>query len=183
MEIKHFDSDGPVLIKPKVFRDERGYFFETFNEENLKKHIFFDRFVQDNESFSNAGVLRGMHFQKGEHAQSKLVRVVTGAVYDVVVNCNPLSQNFGKVYTAYLSGENKHQFFVPKGFAHGFVALKDNTIFAYKCDNLYNKESEGSFRWDSFGFIWPFEEKNIILSEKDGQNLVKFSDIDFTRIW
>lgn len=144
MEIQKLYDNGPVLIFPKIYNDDRGYFYETFNEKEFKEKIGDINFVQDNESQSSYGTIRGLHFQKGEYAQAKLVRVVKGAVVDVVVDIRPESENFGKYFYVYLTEENKRQFFVPRGFAHGFIALRDNTIFQYKCDNFYSKESEGS---------------------------------------
>lgn len=160
----------PTLIEPRLFRDERGYFFESFNmrefTEKMGKTI---NFVQDNESFSQKGTLRGMHYQKDGYAQAKLVRVIQGAVYDVAVDIRLWSSTFGKYVGVYLSGDNHQQFFIPRGFAHGFVALEDNTIFQYKCDNYYKKEQEGSFKWDSIGIPWNnyINLNNIVLSEKD----------------
>ena len=160
----------PTLIEPKLFRDERGYFFESFNlkdfEDKMGQKI---NFVQDNESFSQKGTLRGMHYQKNGYAQAKLVRVIQGAVYDVAVDIRPWSNTFGKYVGVYLSGDNHQQFFIPRGFAHGFVALEDNTIFQYKCDNYYNKEHEGSFRWNTSSIPWGnyIDLNKIILSQKD----------------
>lgn len=173
-----FDFDNnkenlvPTLIEPKLFRDERGYFFESFNlkdfEDKMGQKI---NFVQDNESFSQKGTLRGMHFQTGPWEQAKLVRVVKGSVYDVAVDIRPWSSTFGKYVGVYLSGDNHQQFFIPRGFAHGFVALEDNTIFQYKCDNYYHKANEGSFKWDSIGIPWNnyIDLNNIVLSEKDAK--------------
>lgn len=162
---------GPVLIEPKIFKDERGYFFESFNEKEFKEKVGDINFVQDNESCSRRGVIRGMHFQKGEHAQAKLVRVVRGEVVDVVVDIRPGSDTYGEWFFAHLSEENHRQFFVPRGFAHGFVALQDGTIFQYKCDNFYNKESEGAIRYDDeeIGIPWGawIDKEEIMLSEKD----------------
>lgn len=169
----------PTLIEPRLFRDERGYFFESFNmkefTEKMGKTI---NFVQDNESFSQKGTLRGMHYQKNAYAQAKLVRVIQGAVYDVAVDIRPWSSTFGKYVGVYLSGDNHQQFFIPRGFAHGFVALEDNTIFQYKCDNYYNKENEGSFKWDSIGIPWGnyINLNNIVLSEKDAK-APRFTDV------
>ena len=162
---------GPVIIAPKVFKDERGYFFESFNEKEFKEKIADVDFVQDNESKSSYGVLRGMHFQKPPYAQAKLVRVVKGAVVDAVIDIRKDSPNFGQVYYAYLSEHNHRQFFVPRGFAHGFVSLSDNTIFQYKCDNFYNKESEGSVFYDDpeVNIQWTqwINTSDAVLSEKD----------------
>ena len=162
----------PTLIEPKLYRDERGYFFESFNlkefEENMGTNI---NFVQDNESLSQKGTIRGMHFQTGPWEQAKLVRVVKGSVYDVAVDIRPNSSTFGKFVGVHLTENNHQQFFIPRGFAHGFVALEDNTIFQYKCDNYYHKANEGSFKWDSIGIPWNnyINLNNIILSEKDAK--------------
>lgn len=145
MSLIKLDGDnGPIIITPTVHNDDRGYFFESFNEKQFKDEIGDVNFVQDNESKSSYGVLRGLHFQKPPYAQAKLVRVVKGAVMDIVVDIRKSSPSYGKWFGAYLSEENHHQFFVPRGFAHGFVSLRDDTIFQYKCDNFYNKESEGN---------------------------------------
>jgi dTDP-4-dehydrorhamnose 3,5-epimerase len=169
----------PTLIEPRLFRDERGYFFESFNmREFTEKMGNTINFVQDNESFSQKGTLRGMHYQKDGYAQAKLVRVIHGAVYDVAVDIRPWSSTFGKYVGVYLSGDNHQQFFIPRGFAHGFVALEDNTIFQYKCDNYYNKENEGSFKWDSIGIPWGnyINLNNVLLSEKDDK-APRFMDV------
>ncbi len=162
---------GPVLIEPDVHGDDRGYFFESYNEKQFKEKVKDINFVQDNESKSSYGVLRGLHFQKGEHAQAKLVRVVNGAVVDVVVDIRLDSPDFGSWYYAYLSAENHRQFFVPRGFAHGFVSLADDTIFQYKCDNFYNKESEGGIYYADHDINIPWwnwiSVSDIKLSEKD----------------
>ena len=162
-------KDGPILMAPTLYKDDRGYFFESFNEEFFKENVCDTKFVQDNESRSSYGVLRGMHFQKGEHAQAKLVRVVHGAVLDVVLDIREDSPEYGKFYKYLLTSDNKHQLFVPRGFAHGFISLADDTIFQYKCDNLYNKESEGAYRYDSFGFDWGVyaTKEDLIISPKD----------------
>lgn len=171
MEVLSFDKNGPVLISPKIFSDERGYFFESFNDKEFREKVCDTTFVQDNESRSSYGVLRGLHYQTGKYEQAKLVRVVNGAVIDVVVDIRPGSDNYGKYYWAYLSGENHRQFFVPRGFAHSFLALTDDVVFQYKCDNLYNKESEGSIFYDDpdIGIPWGtwIDMDNIKLSEKD----------------
>ena len=154
MEIVSKIENGPVLIVPNIHEDDRGYFYESFNDKEFREKVADITFVQDNQSKSSYGVLRGMHFQKGEYAQAKLVRVVQGAVMDVVVDIRMDSPDYGKCYGYYLSEENHRQLFVPRGFAHGFVALRDNTIFQYKCDNVYNKKSEGSYRYDTIGYDW-----------------------------
>lgn len=184
MEIIGGTQGGPILIAPTVYEDERGYFYESFNDKEFREKVADITFVQDNQSLSSYGVLRGMHFQTGEFAQSKLVRVVKGEVVDVVLDCRKDKDTFGSFYYAILSEENKRQFFVPKGFAHGFITLRDNTIFQYKCDNLYNKGSEGAFRWDSFGFQWAnfINLKDVKVSNKDMNNPL-FSQIDFENLF
>ena len=168
------ENGGPVLIIPDIFQDERGYFFESYNEEKFREMVADVKFVQDNESKSSYGVLRGLHFQKPPYAQAKLVRVVSGAVIDVVVDLRKDSETYGLFYYAFLSAQNHRQFFVPRGFAHGFVTLMDNTIFQYKCDNLYNKESEGAVAWDDPDLAIPWDQwidiKDAILSAKDKLN-------------
>lgn len=179
--IKKYD-DGPILIEPDVFKDERGYFYESFNEQEFREKVADVTFVQDNQSKSTYGTIRGMHFQKGAHAQAKLVRVINGAVIDVVVDVRPDSKNYLKTYTAYLSEENNRQFFVPRGFAHGFVSISPNTIFQYKCDNYYNKESEGSFLFtDVPGFEWDYYmPKDLwLVSQKDG-GAPRLGSVDFS---
>jgi dTDP-4-dehydrorhamnose 3,5-epimerase len=175
MEVQNLGVDGPYLITPKVFRDERGYFFESFNEKEFNEKIYEVKFVQDNESCSQYGVLRGLHFQKPPYEQAKLVRVVKGAVYDVAVDIRKNSPTYGKYFGVLLTEDNQQQFFVPRGFAHGFVALSNKNVFQYKCDNLYNKESEGAIAWDDSDININWEEyvpllENIILSEKDKLN-------------
>jgi dTDP-4-dehydrorhamnose 3,5-epimerase len=158
------------VIEPKVFKDNRGYFFESFNESVFQKETGLGiHFVQDNQSKSNKGVLRGMHYQTGEHAQAKLVRVLKGSVQDVAIDLRKGSPTYGKHFSVILSAENKKQLFVPRGFAHGFLVLEDDTIFAYKCDNFYNKESEGGlyFKDETVGIKWDLDTSDCILSEKD----------------
>ena len=169
MKIVEKIENGPVLICPDIFEDERGYFYESFNEQEFKNKVCDTTFVQDNQSLSSYGVLRGMHFQTGDFVQAKLVRVVKGAVIDVVVDIREDSQNKGEVYSYLLSEDNHYQLFVPRGFAHGFITIKDGTVFQYKCDNYYSKTSEGSFNYNSFGFNWTkyVPENKIIVSEKD----------------
>ena len=174
MEIQKWTENGPVLISPKIFKDDRGYFFESFNDKEFREKVCNTTFVQDNESRSSYGVIRGMHFQKGEHAQAKLVRVVKGAVVDVVVDIRPDSPYYKTWYFAYLSEENHRQFFVPRGFAHGFVALRDDTVFQYKCDNFYCKEAEGAYYFDDPTFQIPWGQwvdmSDVKVSEKDKNN-------------
>jgi len=158
------------IVEPTVFGDKRGYFFESFNSKTFKEKTGLDiDFVQDNEAFSNRGVLRGLHFQKGEFAQAKLVRVIKGKVLDVAVDLRPRSKTFGKHFAIVLSEENKKQLFVPRGFAHGYSVLKDNTIFSYKCDNFYDKSSEGGviFNDKDLNIDWMLDKEEVLLSEKD----------------
>ena len=167
MEIIKTSIDGLLIIKPDVFKDERGYFFESYNKERLAKEGLTMNFVQDNESKSAKGVLRGLHFQKPPYAQGKLVRVIKGSVMDVAVDLRKDSPTYGKWESVVLNEENKLQFWIPEGFAHGFVALEDNTIFNYKCTNVYNKESEGSILWNDPDININWNIDNPILSEKD----------------
>lgn len=170
MEIQQADIEGVLIIEPRVFGDERGYFFESFNESDFAAATGLDvRFVQDNESCSQRGVLRGLHFQREPHAQAKLVRVVRGRVLDVAVDIRPDSPTFGRYVSVELSGENHRQLFIPKGFAHGYVALEDDTVFQYKCDEFYHPASEGGIAWNDpeIGIEWPLSERELILSDKD----------------
>ena len=160
--------EGVKIIMPKVFFDDRGYFFESFNDKEFREKVCDTTFVQDNQSKSCKGTLRGLHWQAPPFAQSKLVRVTKGAVIDVAVDIRVGSPTFGKYVAVELTDENNLQLFIPRGFAHGFIALTDNVIFQYKCDNLYNKESERAVRWDSIN--WDLEKYNIetpLLSDKD----------------
>jgi len=161
---------GCFIIEPSVLNDPRGYFFESFNQSKFNELIgkTID-FVQDNESFSSKGVLRGLHFQTGAYAQAKLVRVVKGTVLDVVVDMRKESPTFSKHFSIELSEDNKRQLFVPRGFAHGFIVLSETAIFSYKCDNFYNKESEQGLRYDdpSLGIDWMLPASEFIISEKD----------------
>ncbi|WP_179009468.1 dTDP-4-dehydrorhamnose 3,5-epimerase [Winogradskyella forsetii] len=170
MIVKETKLKGCFIIKPQVFKDKRGYFLESYNQATFNEALSIDiNFVQDNESQSSKGVLRGLHYQRGEHAQSKLVRVVKGRVLDVVVDIRKSSPTYGKHVSIELSEENKMQFFVPKGFAHGFLVLEDDTIFSYKCDNFYNKESEAGIIYNDKGLNidWHLPVSDLILSEKD----------------
>ena len=179
--IKEYE-DGPVLMEAELFGDDRGYFYESFNEKEFKEKVADVTFVQDNQSSSAYGTIRGMHFQKGEYAQAKLVRVVKGTVVDVVVDVRPDSKNYLQTYYAYLSEKNHRQFFVPRGFAHGFIALEPDTIFQYKCDNFYNKEAEGSFNYrDVKDFDWEYYVPSglFIVSEKDDK-APKLDSCDFS---
>ena len=166
------DIEGLWIIEPRVFGDNRGYFFESFSLRDFEAHVGPVAFVQDNESLSERrGVLRGLHFQKGDQAQAKLLRVVQGSVLDVAVDIRPGSPTFGRHVSVVLSGENKRQFFIPRGFAHGFLVLEDHTIFQYKCDNYYAPEAEGSYRWNdpAFAIDWGISPEAVILSEKDAR--------------
>jgi dTDP-4-dehydrorhamnose 3,5-epimerase len=159
-----------IVIVPRVFTDDRGYFFESFNEKTFNdttgKNIHF---VQDNQSYSTKGILRGLHLQKGEYAQSKLVRVTKGEVLDVAVDLRKNSPTYGQHHAVRLSAENNHQFFVPKGFAHGFVVLSDEAIFQYKCDAYYNKQSEGglSYADPALNIDWILDAAELIVNDKD----------------
>ncbi len=158
------------ILEPKVFGDKRGYFFESFNQHQFNKVTDTNiNFVQDNESYSTKGVLRGLHYQLGKHAQSKLVRVITGSVLDIAVDIRKDSPTFGQHVAVELTAENKRQFFVPKGFAHGFVVLSETATFAYKCDNYYNKESEGGIIYNdpTLNIDWQLPETKLLVSEKD----------------
>ncbi|MEP6647897.1 MAG: dTDP-4-dehydrorhamnose 3,5-epimerase [Saprospiraceae bacterium] len=162
------EIDGLVVIEPNVYADERGYFFEFYHATRYQlphSHVF----VQDNEAKSDKGVLRGLHFQTDIHAQGKLVRVVTGAVYDVAVDVRLESSTYGKWFGIFLTGENKKQFWIPRGFAHGYLVLEDDTIFSYKCDNYYHKFAEKGIRYDDpdLTISWPLVDKQYIVSEKD----------------
>ncbi len=166
------DIEGAVIIEPRVFGDHRGYFFESFSLRDFVANVGPVDFVQDNESFSaRRGVLRGLHFQKGEAAQAKLLRVVRGSVLDVAVDIRPGSPTRGQYVSVVLSGENKRQFFIPRGFAHGFLVLEDDTLFQYKCDNYYAPEMEGSYRWNdpTLAIDWGIAPEDVILSEKDAR--------------
>lgn len=160
---------GVVIIEHKVFGDERGYFFESWSQKDFDGQVRPIKFVQDNESKSCYGVLRGLHFQKGKYSQSKLVRVVKGRVLDVAVDIRKGSPTFGKHVAVELTAENHRQFFIPRGFAHGFVVLSDEAVFQYKCDNLYAPQEEGALAWDDpeIGIDWGVPKDKLILSAKD----------------
>ncbi|WP_111308741.1 dTDP-4-dehydrorhamnose 3,5-epimerase [Confluentibacter sediminis] len=170
MIAKETKLKGCFILEPKVFEDSRGYFFESFNQNTFNKLIDKSvNFIQDNESFSSKGVLRGLHYQLGEHAQAKLVRVIKGKVLDVAVDLRKDSLTFGKHVSVELSEENKRQLFIPRGFAHGFIVLSDTAIFSYKCDNFYNKEAEGGviYNDESLNINWKLNDDEFIISEKD----------------
>ena len=166
MNITHTPLAGCFIIEPQIFGDSRGSFMETYNEQKFPVETHF---VQDNQSISQKGVLRGLHFQKGEHAQAKLVRVIRGEVLDVAVDIRPNSETFGQHFSIVLNDTNNKQLFVPRGFAHGFIVLKDDTIFAYKCDNFWNKEAESGIIYNDpdIAIDWMLSEDEIQLSDKD----------------
>jgi dTDP-4-dehydrorhamnose 3,5-epimerase len=169
MEVIDTSFPGLTILKPSVFKDVRGYFFESYNREKYLSLGIPDEFVQDNESFSVRGVIRGLHYQLEPFAQSKLVRVIQGSVFDVVVDLRKGSPTFGRWYGAELSGENKLQMFIPKGFAHGMSVISPFVLFAYKCDQAYNKEMERSIRFDDplLNIDWRIPGDEHIVSEKD----------------
>ena len=172
MNVIATNIDGVVILEPKVFGDDRGYFFEVWNRQKLADAGIPCDFVQDNESKSRFGVLRGLHFQAAPYTQAKLVRVIQGAVLDVALDVRKGSPTFGKHIAVELSAENKRQLFVPRGFAHGFVVLSDEVIFAYKCDNAYMPSHERGIAFDdpALGIDWRVKVDNFILSEKDTKN-------------
>jgi len=185
MELIETPLKDCVILQPQVFKDNRGYFFESYNAEKVNKLLGRKvDFVQDNQSKSSYGVLRGLHFQRGEYAQAKLVRVLEGKVLDVAVDLRPDSPSFGKSFAVELSDENFMQFYVPRGFAHGFVVLSETAVFAYKCDNLYNKASEGGllFNDPTLGIDWKVADADFVLSDKDKIN-PKFSELEFDKLW
>lgn len=174
---KNLDGiEGLCLIKPKVFYDDRGYFFESYNEKDFLDNGINIKFVQDNQSKSKKGVLRGLHFQKN-YPQTKLVRCIRGEVVDVAVDLRKNSNTFGKWYSVLLSEDNKHQFLIPKGFAHGFLVLSDEAEFSYKCDDFYHPNDEGGIIYNDkqIGVEWPYVE-NLILSDKD-KILPRFEEV------
>ena len=161
---------GCFILEPKIITDERGYFMESFNEKTFQAGIGQEvTFVQDNQSFSTKGVLRGLHYQCGEHAQAKLVRVLHGEVLDIAVDLRPESPTYGQYEAVVLSAENQTQFFVPRGFAHGFLVLSSSATFFYKCDNYYNKESEGGLKFndETLNINWNVPFEALIISDKD----------------
>lgn len=181
MKVVETKLKGCFIIAPTIFGDERGYFFESFNKEKFKELTGTEiEFVQDNEAFSNKGTLRGLHFQKGAFAQAKLVRVVKGKVLDVVVDVRPSSKTFGKHFSCILSEENKKQLFIPRGFAHGYSVLEDNTIFVYKCDNFYHPKAEDGIIYNdtTLNIDWMLSDDEIIVSEKDKAQK-KFNELEF----
>lgn len=180
LEIEHTPLKDCFLLKPSVFRDQRGTFIESFSQRRFEEvtglHL---NFVQDNQSFSKKGVLRGLHFQTGAFAQSKLVRCVAGKILDVVVDLRKTSPTYKQHFKAILDNEYHHQLFVPAGFAHGFLTLSETSVFAYKCDQYFNKDADSGVYWNdpSFGIDWEYSHDELILSEKDA-NLPAFNQLD-----
>lgn len=174
------EIDGVWIIEPKVFADSRGYFMEAFKLEEFETHIGKVNFLQDNESKSSFGVLRGLHYQKGSNSQAKLVRVIKGEVLDVAVDMRKSSPTFGKHVSVLLNEDNKRQFFIPRGFAHGFLVLSEEAIFTYKVDNKYAPESEASILYcdEALGIDWPVAEQQLVLSDKD-KNALPFESAEF----
>ena len=183
MEIVDKVLTDAIVLKPRVFKDDRGYFYESFNNKVFELLLGIKvNFIQDNQSFSSKGTLRGFHFQKGDAAQAKLVRVSKGTAYDVAVDLRPDSPTFKQWYGVELSEDNCLQFFIPRGFAHAFVALEDNTIFQYKVDNYYSSKNDGGVIWndDELAVTWP--ELKLELSEKD-KNLPKLNQLNLNTLW
>ena len=172
MKIHKTNIEGVLIIEPRVFGDERGYFFESYSQRKFEEKVCQTSFVQDNESKSKYGVVRGLHFQRAPYEQAKLVRVIAGRVLDVAVDIREGSPTYGQYVSTELSGENKRQLFIPRGFAHGFAVLSEEVIFQYKCDNYYAPLYEGAIRWDDpkLAIDWMLPREDIILSEKDKNN-------------
>jgi len=169
MNITKTDIEGLIIIEPQIFKDSRGAFFESWNAKKFKQLGINEDFVQDNQSVSSKGVLRGLHFQNPPYAQAKLVRVLKGSVLDIAVDLRNNSTTYGMHVSVILSEENNKSFFIPKGFAHGFLSLEDNTIFNYKCSDYYNKKSEGSLLWNDDDLKIDWQIDNPLVSEKDLQ--------------
>ncbi len=169
MKIIATDISDLLVIEPTVYTDARGYFFESYNASKWPKTMTTQSWVQDNESQSTKGVLRGLHYQRGDMAQAKLVRAITGEIYDIAVDLRPDSESYGKWFGITLTAENKKQLYIPRGFAHGFVVLSEEAVFAYKCDNYYSKEDEGGIIYNdpTLNIQWPINTSLIQLSEKD----------------
>ena len=180
MEYIETKLKGVFIVKPKVFNDERGYFFESWKKEDFEKHVGNIDFIQDNESKSSFGVLRGLHYQKGDASQAKLVRDIKGRVLDVAVDLRHDSPTFGQHVMAELSDENKQQLFIPRGFAHGFLVLSEEAVFTYKVDNVYAPQAEASIRFDDpdLGIEWPLDMSQVLTSEKDLKG-VAFRDAEY----
>jgi dTDP-4-dehydrorhamnose 3,5-epimerase len=169
MPFSQTEIEGLIVFQPRIFADDRGYFFESYNQKLFSENGITADFVQDNQSFSTYGTIRGLHFQTGESAQAKLVRVIDGEVLDVAVDIRPNSQTFGKHFSIVLSGENQKQFFIPRGFAHGFSVLSETAIFSYKCDNFYDKQAESGLIYSDeyLNIDWQIPADKCQLSEKD----------------
>jgi dTDP-4-dehydrorhamnose 3,5-epimerase len=167
MKITDVNIEGLKIIEPSLFKDERGMFFESYNKEQFVKAGINDNFIQDNQSLSNKGVLRGLHYQNGIHAQAKLVRVIKGSVIDIAVDLRKHSKTFGQHFSIELNDRNNLMFYIPVGFAHGFIALEDDTIFFYKCSALYNKQAEAGIIWNDNTLNINWGESKPIISEKD----------------
>ena len=178
MNVIKTNIDGLVIIEPRVFEDSRGYFFESFSQRVFDEKVGHITFVQDNESFSSKGVVRGLHWQAAPHTQAKLVRVVRGAVWDVAVDIRRGSPTFGRHVAVTLSAENRRQLYIPRGFAHGFIVLEDDTLFSYKCDRLYCREADRGmlFSDPALGIEWPDLGMELTLSDKDRRHPL-FKDI------
>lgn len=182
MNVIKTQLEGVVIIEPRIFNDARGYFFESFSQRDFNQQVREVVFVQDNESKSSYGVLRGLHYQKPPYTQSKLVRVVKGAVLDVAVDIRKGSPTFGKYVAVELTEDNHRQFFVPRGFAHGFSVLTDTAVFQYKCDNFYAPQSEGAIAWNDpdIGIDWRIPADKVLLSAKDANHpLLKDAELVF----
>tara|TARA_R110002020_G_scaffold132783_2_gene296416 strand:- start:1654 stop:2205 length:552 start_codon:yes stop_codon:yes gene_type:complete len=171
MDIIKIEIEGLAIIKPQVFHDDRGYFFESWSKEMFEKNGIVGDFLQDNQSLSMKGVLRGLHFQNPPYEQGKLVRVIKGSVVDVAVDIRKDSPTYGEHVSVHLTEDNKNMFWIPPGFAHGFITLEDNTIFSYKCTNIYNKESEGTLMWNDEDLNIDWHTPTPIVSEKDEQGI------------
>jgi dTDP-4-dehydrorhamnose 3,5-epimerase len=180
MEYEETSIKGVWILTPKVFNDNRGYFFEAWKKSDFEAHVGKVDFIQDNESKSSYGVLRGLHYQKGEYSQAKLVRVIKGKVLDVAVDLRKSSPTFGKHVMVELSEDNKRQLFIPRGFAHGFLVLSPEAVFTYKVDNIYAPAHEASIRWNDpqIGINWPIDQKDVVTSPKDLEGK-DFKDADF----
>ena len=172
MEVIKTNIEGVIIVEPRIFKDGRGYFFESFSQREFEEKVCKTTFVQDNESKSSYGVVRGLHFQKPPFAQSKLVRVIKGAVLDVAVDIRKDSPTFGQYVSVELTGENHRQFFIPRGFAHGFSVLSEEVIFQYKCDNFYSPQSEVAIAWNDsdLNIDWRIPVEEVVLSEKDSKH-------------
>ena len=182
MNVVKTDIEGVAILEPRIFNDARGYFFESFSQRQFQEEVWNTTFVQDNESFSSYGVVRGLHFQKPPYSQAKLVRVIQGAVLDVAVDLRSDSPTYGKYVAVELTDENHRQLFIPRGFAHGFAVLSDNVLFQYKCDNFYAPQSEGGIAWNDpdLNIDWRIPADKVILSDKDTKHpLFKDYQTDF----